>query len=190
MQVLSYAVMSDTYDFTSKSDSRSAASKETLAAEIETEEREASVLERLREQLSKKIERARILVEVPERPGVAVEVSPNITQHQMRVWRKNAGEGTKPGFDPTKFACYVIGHTTTGIYIDNQEVFAEAGHNLTFASPEIMEMTGTTRPIPDCIQAFFGLDPHVEAAALAIMEAAGYGDDVETVDPTTESSTN
>ena len=48
-------------------------------------------------------------------------------------------------------------------------------------------MTNTTRPIPECVQAFFGLDPHVESAALAIMDAAGYGDDVETVDPTMES---
>jgi hypothetical protein len=71
--------------------------------------------------------------------------------------------------------------------VGDEEVFSESGNSLSFASPEILEMTETTRPLPDCIQAFFGLDPHVEAAALAIMEAAGYGDDVEMVDPTRES---
>jgi hypothetical protein len=179
--------MSDTYDFSTTSELNTETSKGASGGKAKKDETEVSVLDRLREQLAKKVERPRILIEVPERPGLAIEVSPNITQHQMRAWRKNAGEGTKPGFDPTKFACYVIGHTTTGIYMGTEEVLAEAGHSLSFASQDILDMTGTTRPIPDCIQAFFGLDPHVEAAALTIMEAAGYGDDVETVDPTTES---
>lgn len=177
--------MSDTYDFTpaNKTEPKSKDKVSIVEEEVVNE----SMLDRLRGELSRKVERAKILIEVPERPGVAVEVSPNITQHQLRAWRKNAGEGTKPGFDPTKFACYVIGHTTTGIYMDGVEVLSESGAPLSFASPEILEMTETTRPLPDCIVAFFGLDPHVEAAALVIMEAAGYGDDVETVDPTTES---
>ena len=170
--------MADTYDFTNSS--------ETLSIG-KTPVDESTTLDRLREKLSKKVERPPIYIEVPERPGLSVRVTPNISQHQMRSWRKNSGEGTKPGFDPTKFACYVIGHTTTGIMVGDEEVFSESGNSLSFASPEILEMTETTRPLPDCIQAFFGLDPHVEAAALAIMEAAGYGDDVEMVDPTRES---
>lgn len=145
---------------------------------------EPTLLSRLRQEVQKKIERAAILIEVPERPGVTVRVSPNITQHQMRSWRKNAGEESKAGFDPTKFACFVIGHTCTGIFVDGQEVTNEDGAPLTFASPEILDMTDTTRPIPDCVRAFFGIDPHVESAALAVMEAAGYSDTVETVDPT------
>jgi hypothetical protein len=51
-------------------------------------------------------------------------------------------------------------------------------------------MLSAVRPIPDAVIAIFGLEPHVEAAAVAIMEAAGYGDSVETVDPTVRSSTN
>jgi hypothetical protein len=172
--------MADTYDF-------STPKNKSLGDDADGGDKTPTALSRLREELSKKVERAELLIEVPERPGVSVRVSPNITQHQMRTWRKNAGEGTKPGFDPTKFACYVIGHTTTGILVGDEEVFTESGNPVSFASPEIMEMTNTTRPLPDCIQAFFGLDPHVEAAALAIMEAAGYGEDVEMVDPTRES---
>ena len=51
-------------------------------------------------------------------------------------------------------------------------------------------MTNTTRPLPDCVKAFFGIEPHIEAAAVAIMEAAGYGDTVDAVDPTIQSTTN
>ena len=45
-------------------------------------------------------------------------------------------------------------------------------------------MTQTTRAVPDAVRAFFGIDPHVEAAALAVLEAAGYSDTVDTTDPT------
>lgn len=146
-----------------------------------------TVLDQLKDILAKKVEREAVFIEVPERPGVTIQISPNITQHQMRSWRKNAGEDTKNGMDATKFACAVIGHTCTGIFVNGEQVVNEDGIGLTFASQAILDMTGTTRPIPDCVRAFFGIDPHVESAALAVLEAAGYSDTVETVDPTTAS---
>ena len=146
-----------------------------------------TVLDQLKEVLSKKVEREAVFIEVPERPGVTVKISPNITQHQLRSWRKNAGEDTKNGMDATKFACAVLGHTCVGIFINGEQVVNDDGIGLTFASDAILEMTGTTRPIPDCVRAFFGIDPHVESAALAVLEAAGYSDTVETVDPSKDS---
>jgi len=143
-----------------------------------------TVLEQLKEALSKKVERPSVYLEVPERPGITLEVSPNITQNQIRAWRKNAGEDTKNGMDATKFACAVIGHTTIGIFLNSEQAVDDDGIPLTFGSDLILQMTSTTRPIPDCVRAFFGIDPHVEAAALAILEAAGYSDSVDTVDPT------
>lgn len=146
-----------------------------------------TVLDQLKEVLAKKVEREPVFIEVPERDGVMIQISPNITQHQLRSWRKNAGEDTKNGLDATKFACSVIGQTCIGIFVNGEQVVNEDGVGLTFGSDSIMEMTGTTRPIPDCVRAFFGIDPHVESAALAILEAAGYSDTVETVDPTSAS---
>lgn len=143
-----------------------------------------TVLDQLKESLSKKIERPSVFIEVPERPGIKIEISPNVTQHQMRAWRKQAGEDTKNGMDATKFACAVVGHTTIGIYVNDEQAVDDDGVPFTFGSDAILQMTGTSRPIPDCVQAFFGLDPHVEAAALAILDAAGYGDAIEIVDPT------
>lgn len=149
-----------------------------------------TALSRLREVVTKKVERAVVLLEVPERPGVHVRISPNITQNQMRNWRKQAGEDSRNGLDATKFACMVIGHTTVGLEMDGEEVFDENGNEITFASPLMLEMTETSRPLPDCVRAFFGVDPHVEAAALAILDAAGFSDTVDAVDPTRGSSTN
>lgn len=152
--------------------------------------KEETQLERLRGIIRKKVERSHVLIPVPERPGVSVKVSPNITQTQMKNWRKTAGEDTRNGLDATKFACLVVGHTCTGIYIDDEEVFDSDGNYLNFAHPTILEMTETTRPVPDAVRALFGVDPHVESAALAILDAAGYSDTVTAVDPTKESTTN
>jgi hypothetical protein len=148
-----------------------------------------TLLQKLTNTINKKVERQAVHIDVPERPGVSIKISPNITQNQMRQWRKNAGEDSRNGMDATKFACSVIGHTTVGIYMNGEEVFDEDGNELTFASPLVLKMTETTRPLPDCVREFFGVDPHIEAAALAILDASGYSDTVETVDPTKESST-
>lgn len=151
---------------------------------------EETQLNKLRNLVQRKVERNPVLIEVPERPGVGIKVSPNITQTQMKNWRKQCGEDTRNGLDATKFACMVIGHTTIGIYVDDEEVFDEMGNILNFAHPFILEMTETTRPIPDAVRALFGVDPHIESAALAILDAAGYSDTVSASDPTKESSTS
>lgn len=149
-----------------------------------------NILDQLKTVIARKIEREEIFIPVPERVGVMVRISPNITQNQLRSWRKNAGEDTKRGMDTLKFACNLIAATCTGIVLNDEVVTNDQGIELTFASPEIMAMTNTNRPHPDCVLAFFGLEPHVEAAAVAVIEAAGYGDSVEAVDPTKRSSEN
>lgn len=139
---------------------------------------DANVLDQLKAVVSKKVERAEIFINVPERIGVQLLISPNITQQQIKAWQKNSGVDSKTGIDATRFACQVIGHTTRGIFLNGEEVLEE-GKSLGFASPAVLKMTSTSRALPDAVVAFFGLDPHVEAAALAIIDAAGYGDTVE-----------
>lgn len=152
--------------------------------------KEETQLNKLRDLVKKKVERKPVLIEVPERPGLFVKVSPNITQTQMKNWRKQCGEDSRNGLDATKFACLVIGHTTIGIHMDDEEVFDEYGNIMNFAHPFILEMTETTKPVPDAVRALFGVDPHIESAALAILDAAGYSDTVSASDPTKESSTS
>lgn len=151
---------------------------------------EPSLLEQLSAAVRKKVERAQVLLAVPERPNVKLIISPNISQNQIRNWRKSAGEDSKNGMDALRFACLVVGSTTVGMMFNDEEVKDADGNELTFASDIILEMTETTRPQPDCVRAFFGVDPHVESAAVAILEAAGYSDTVDTEDPMKESSTN
>ncbi|MBT6198993.1 MAG: hypothetical protein HOI21_00470 [Bacteroidetes Order II. Incertae sedis bacterium] len=148
-------------------------------------EAKPSVLEQLRNVVEQKVERTEIEINVPEREGVSVRFSPNVTQQQLRAWRRNSGENSKDGFDPLRFACYVVGSTCTGILINDEIVEnPTSGIALTFASDAILEMTGDARPIPDGIRNFYGIDPHLEATALAILDAAGYGDEIDEINPT------
>jgi len=147
-----------------------------------------NVLDSLKKVIQDKVRRSDVYIPIPERPGVMIRVSPNITQSQLKSWRRNAGEERKGGMDTLKFSTNLIAATTTGILLNEVVATDDNGVEVTFASPEIMAMTNTSRPHPDCVLAFFGLEPHVEAAAVAIIEAAGYGDNVDAVDPMKRSS--
>ncbi len=152
---------------------------------------EETLLQKLTSTISAKVSRKDVFINVPERPRVTLRISPNVTQGQVRKWRKEAGEETKNGMDATKFASLVIGHTCTGVIFGDEEVHDDDGFAITFGHDQMLAMTKTTRPIPDAVRAFFGLDPHVEAAALAVLDAAGFGDTIEpNEDPTMRSSTN
>ena len=111
--------------------------------------KEDTVLDRLKQVIEAKVEREVVRLEVPDRPGVHLRISPNITQAQMKAWRKNAGEETKNGLDPIRFACQVVGSTTVGMEVDGEEAFDDAGNSLNFAAPEVLEMTGASRHVPE-----------------------------------------
>ena len=146
-----------------------------------------TILEQLRTEIEKKVERPQIEIKVPEREGVAVRFSPNITQQQLRSWRRNSGENSKDGFDPLKFACYVVGSCCEAILFNDEIVLDDDGVAVTFASQVILDMTSDVRPIPDGIRRFYGVDPPLEATALSILDHAGYGDEVEAEEnPTNE----
>lgn len=143
-----------------------------------------TILDQLKEEISREVSRPEIEMAVPERKGVTVRFSPNITNEQLKAWRRNSTNRKTEELDSIKFSCYVVGQTVSGIYFNDELVLDENGNIVTFASPVIMEMTDTERPLPDAIRAFYGVDPHLESVALKILDYAGYGDDVDAQDPT------
>lgn len=146
--------------------------------------RRITVLDQLKDEISKEVTRPEIEMAVPERKGVSVRFSPNITNEQLKAWRRNSTNRKTDELDSIKFSCYVVGQTVTGIYFNDELVLDDDGNAITFASPVVLEMTGTDRPLPDAIRAFYAVDPHLESTALKILDFAGYGDDVDTADPT------
>lgn len=146
---------------------------------------ETSMLDMLRKTLAKKVERPEILLEVPQRPELVVIYSPNISNHQMKSWRRSSGSERKEGLDSIRFACHVLANTCVGMMLNGAEI-TENGDPVTFSHEVIMKMVGASR-VFDAVLGVYAVDPHVEAAALAVLDAAGYNDSVEQVDPTKNS---
>lgn len=142
-----------------------------------------TLLSKLEEIIVQEVSRPHFLLEVPERPGVTIKINPNFRDEQLKAWRKWAGDGRKGGMDATKFAARLVAQTTIGILVGGEEVLTQDNAPVSFASREVLAMTDCTKPYPDAVIRFFGLEPHVETAALIILEKAGYGDDVDEVDP-------
>ncbi len=146
---------------------------------------ETSMLNMLRKTLAKKVARTDVLLEVPERPEIVVRYSPNITNQQMKAWRRASGSDRKDGIDSVRFACHVLANTCVGIMLNGVDI-TENGDPVTFNHESVMKMVGASR-VFDTVLAVYGVDPHVEAAALAVLDAAGFNDSVEQVDPTKNS---
>lgn len=153
-------------------------------SDLRNANKRVSVLDMLKEEISREVTRPEVEMNVPERKGVTVRFSPNITNEQLKAWRRNSTNRKTDELDSVKFSCYVIGSTVSGIYFDDELVLDDEGNAITFASPAVLEMTNTERPLPDAIRAFYGVDPHLENVALKILDFAGYGDDVDAEDPT------
>lgn len=151
---------------------------------VEEEDTEpSSVLAALESELSKEIERPALRVTVKEREQMAVEFDTNIGTRQIRQWRRNSGENTKNGLDSVKFAMYVVGDRCRGIYFNDKLVTNDDDVAINFASAEMREMTDADDPW-EAMKWVYGVDAHIEATALLIIEAAGYGDEVDAEDPT------
>ena len=94
-----------------------------------------SVLDQLKEEIAKEVTRPDIEISVPEREGVSLRFSPNISNEQLRSWRRNATNRKTDELDSIKFSCYVVGQTLSGIYFNDELVEDDSGYALNFASP-------------------------------------------------------
>jgi hypothetical protein len=143
---------------------------------------EPTLLAALKDTLAKEVKRDDVLIEVPERPGLVIRFSPNITQHQIKAWRRASGDDKREGMDAVRFASHVLANTCTGMTLNGKDI-TEGGDPVTFSHETVMKMVGAHR-VFDCVREVYGLDPHIESAALAVLDASGFNDDVERVDPT------
>ncbi len=63
-----------------------------------------TILEQLKEEISKEVTRPDIEMEVPERAGVTVRFSPNISNEQLKSWRRNSTNRKTDELDSIKFS--------------------------------------------------------------------------------------
>lgn len=143
-----------------------------------------SVLEALKAEVGRKVRRDSITLEVPERPNMVVRFSPNITSEQLAEWRKRATIKRTDALNGNYFSALILANTCEGILFGGQPVQDDHGNDVTFRSEEMLAATNTTKAV-ECVRAIYGIDPHVEAAAFKVLEAAGWGEEVsDTENPT------
>lgn len=141
-----------------------------------------TLLDRLRAVAAKTVSKPQFLIEVPEREELSILIDPNIDDDRIKkLQAKVTHKGT---MDTFKFALWLIADTTRGLYIGGEEVLSEGGAPLTFASPEVKDMFGGHADVSYVVKDCFGVDAHVISAAGIIIDRAGYGEEVETEDPT------
>jgi len=169
----------ETFEYSTPTDT---SNLEGTSTTVEDSPPPSKILNELRRVIEKEVRRPNIEIDVPDREGVSVVFSPNITEPELRKWRKDAGEGRKSGMDFMKFATIIVGQTCQYILFNGEEVTDEDENPLTFASREILDMVNEEIPIPNGIRRFWGSDPHLQASALKIIDEAGWGEEAEAVE--------
>jgi hypothetical protein len=157
-----------------------------VGAELDGTMPAASPLERLRTEITRRLTRDPIFVHVPERPGWRLRCDVNIRSEERIRWAEACTDKETFRLDNLRFAAVTIANQTEAIIDPDGNEVTDGGTALNFKSPALMEMLGVSR-VADGVLAFFGVDPHVDAAASRLFDAAGYADDVD-VDPTPSSS--
>lgn len=148
---------------------------------LETEEDEPTVLAALKEDLKKEVTRDSIILQVPLRPNIAVTYSPNVTAEQLKKWTKIASRGKTNDFDGTVLASIVLGATCVGISINGKEA-TEDGEPMRFGSETFMAMVEASK-VSDAVRALYGADSDIQAASMRVLEAAGFNQEPNEIDP-------
>lgn len=167
---------------------------ETFSSElgdVPSEDKDSkNVLSQLRAIVSEEVSLPDVEIEVKQRQGVSVIYSPNISNAQLKSWRRKSSNRKTGELDNIKFACLVVGDTAQEIHVNGEPAILDDGSALTFNSQEFADMMDVEmfEIVPHGIRDFFGIDAHLEATAMAILDNSGYGDDVEPEEDPTNGS--
>lgn len=120
---------------------------------------------------------------VPTRPGWVLRCRANFGAKAVDGYRKAAADKRfTDKIDGGKMSALVIGANTVAILRNGVEVNVD-GKPATFATPAFRQALGADS-VATAVRTVYGLDGHLEAAALRLMTEAGYGDEAIVSDPT------
>lgn len=159
--------------------------------EVPSEDKDSqNILSQLRAIVQEEVLLPEVEIEVKQRPGVSVVYSPNISNAQLKSWRKKSTNRKTGELDDIKFACLVVGDTAEEIHLNGEPATLEDGSPLRFNTQEFADMMDVEmfEIVPHGIRDFFGVDAHLSATAMLILDNSGYGDEVETEEDPTSGS--
>ena len=124
-----------------------------------------------------------VVIPVENRPGYALRCRTDFTGKDLDKWRKLAKDKSfADGIDGVKLSSLVLGATCIAVTKHGADVL-EDGRPVTFQSAAFRGMLGV-RDIDPAVRRFFGAEGKVEASARTLLNAAGWGEEVYVLDPT------
>jgi hypothetical protein len=137
--------------------------------ELLAEVQPVSLLERLKETLGKTANNPPLMLEVPNRPKMALQFDPNFEYETYQAWYKRAEDRKTKETNFFRLAVVVISNQNTGIFLEGEPT------SMVITSPEIHEFLGVPRgSTAAAIQKMYGSDGHAVQAMKLIVEKAGY----------------
>lgn len=145
----------------------------------------SSDLDMLKNDLARQVVKEPLHLEVETRPGYVAVFDPTISGAQIESWRARSKDARKvDGVDQVKLACLLLANTTVGLRKDGKPLVDGDGDPVTLVHEAILTATGAGRNAAEAVRKFYGDDAHMAAHSDAVMKASGWGEDAQTVDPT------
>lgn len=144
-------------------------------------------LDQLRSELAAQVVADEITFAAPTRPGYSVRYRTDITDDDMKRFRRKARLKTRnpltgeADIDELKVSKLLLGVYCTALLRDGVVVVDNVGDPMTFRSPELHSILGVSGVV-DAVGKFYGTDGAVVSVGRALITAAGWVDDPEAVD--------
>lgn len=142
-----------------------------------------SALDLLRKRTAERVSR-KVVIDVPDRPGVGIEVEAYIEAREMREWTKVSRlnknrPASDDNIDSVRMGARALAAKATGIIVESQRLIdADSGDSLTFLDASVRSIYGATNPW-DAVRALVGTDPGVLTMFQALMEESGYANSAD-----------
>lgn len=147
---------------------------------------DTSDLEDLRAELSAAVTPTTTIPITGRAGDYAVRFRTDFTGRDLDLLRKKAKDKKfADGIDGVKFAALLLAFTCQGITRGGAELSEVLGLDapVTFVTRELQELMATSTA-DATVRALYGLEGAVDAAARRLMTEAGWGDEVDAMDPT------
>lgn len=144
----------------------------------------ATALDELRAELASEVATPPLVLVVPGRPDYSVRYSTELAHEQLTAWRKTARDKSSPdGIDELRWAAIVLANLAEVVIRKGVEVELD-GRPANFQHEGFRAILGADLRATAAVRSFYGRDADVISHALAVIRAAGYGDDAD-ADPST-----
>lgn len=147
----------------------------TFATLVDLETEPVNLLDELRGELAKPVQREPLKLTVPNRPNITLMFNPSITFEQYQTWVKKSTPKKDETPDFMKLAAIVLSMTTSGFMYKGKQMFNSKGEPWLLTSPELHDLLGVSQgATAQAIRVLFGSDGHAIQAMKKVIEAAGF----------------